>query len=95
MTEIELLKNRWQELLDRCPLDRKNQLAYGNVSQSYFSVARYSGGCRINGATYIYEPLIDAIIREDVHAWVRKNWQPKKQQENPVDQPDLFTAENE
>lgn len=80
MTEIELLKNRLQELIDRCPLERGDApLLIGNVSYTQYSVVRHSGGCRINGVTYIYEIPVDALIREDVHAWMRKEWYKKEQ----------------
>lgn len=96
MTETELLKNRWQELIDRCPLERGDApFAIGNVSYGFFSVARYSGGCRIQHEYYIYEPPIDALIRDDVHRWVmqemRKQHTPA--QDKTADQPELFGEE--
>ena len=33
-----------------------------NISQTQFSVARYSGGCKINGKEYIYNPKTDELI---------------------------------
>lgn len=96
MTEIELLKKRWQELIDRCPLERGEvPLVIGNISYTQFSIARYEGGCRYQNKVYIYEPLIDALIREDVHEWARKEWNPKQQPAKPIEQMELFAAEKE
>lgn len=36
------------------------------VSQSYFSVARYYGGCKAFGTRYTYDPTRDVLIRDDV-----------------------------
>lgn len=33
-----------------------------NVSKTQFSVARYSGVCKINGKEYIYNPKTDELI---------------------------------
>lgn len=33
-----------------------------NISKTQFSVARYSGGCKINGQEYIYNPKTDELI---------------------------------
>ena len=80
MTETELLKNRWQELIDRCPLDRETPLAIGNVSYGFFSIARFSGGVEYKGKYYVYVHPIDAVIREDVHRWVMKEMKKKPEQ---------------
>lgn len=37
-----------------------------NVSATQFSLARYSGGCIVNGAYYLYDPRYDTLTREDV-----------------------------
>lgn len=37
-----------------------------NVSATQFSIARHYGGCKINGAYYVYDPRSDTLIREDV-----------------------------
>lgn len=36
------------------------------VSQTQLSVARYYGGCRLNGAEYVYDYSRDVLIRADV-----------------------------
>lgn len=33
-----------------------------NVSQTQLSVALYSGGCKINGKEYVYNPKTDELI---------------------------------
>lgn len=37
-----------------------------NASQSQFSIARYSGGCRVDGTEYKYDPDTDTLVRLDV-----------------------------
>ena len=37
-----------------------------DVSRSQFSVARHYGGCTFMGTRYVYVPLTDVLIREDV-----------------------------
>lgn len=45
------------------------------VSQSYFSVARYSGEARINGEIYTYHPERDILIRSDWNRFYKNmNW---------------------
>jgi len=39
---------------------------YYHVSQTQLSVARYYGGCTVNGTHYVYDPTTDTLIREDV-----------------------------
>jgi len=40
------------------------------VSNSQLSIARYSMGCRYQGAGYFYDPVHDSLIRADVLKWV-------------------------
>lgn len=35
------------------------------TKQPYLSVARFSGGCRVNGVFYAYVPQRDILVRED------------------------------
>lgn len=35
------------------------------TKQPYLSVARFSGGCRVNGVFYAYVPKHDILVRED------------------------------
>ena len=90
MTETELLKNRWQELINRCPLSRDTALAIGNVSCSQLSIVRYYGGVIYNGKQYIYVPEIDAIIREDVHKWAMQEMKQAKPKETVDNTAKLF-----
>jgi hypothetical protein len=46
-----------------------------NVSTSYLSVARYSGGAVINGVEYIYENSTDRLI---LKSYYNKNIQSQK-----------------
>ena len=36
------------------------------VSQSQFSIARHYGGITFNGASYVYDPTNDSLIRADI-----------------------------
>lgn len=44
-----------------------------NVSQTQFSVARYYGGCKFNGADYHYDAESDTLTRMDVWKERRAN----------------------
>lgn len=37
-----------------------------NVSQTQLSIARYYGGCKLNGEYYIYLPEEDALIKQSL-----------------------------
>lgn len=37
-----------------------------SVSQSQFSVARFYGGCKFNGASYHYDAASDTLTRLDI-----------------------------
>jgi cytochrome c553 len=43
----------------------KPTLLYRHVSHGQLSVARYSGGARINGCIYVYNAVADELLRED------------------------------
>jgi hypothetical protein len=43
-----------------------------DVSHGYFSIARYYGGCTLNGASYTYMPDTDELVREDVLKFIAK-----------------------
>lgn len=44
-----------------------------NVRQSYFSIARFYGGCTIEGKAFKYFPDYDVLIRSDVVAKYKKS----------------------
>lgn len=50
----------------------ENVIVITNVSSSYFSVARYSGGIKYNGTVYIYCRERDILVREDWEKFYRK-----------------------
>lgn len=85
-----MYKNLWKNLLERCPLSKETVLAISNVSYSYFSVARYSGGIIYQGKHYIYEPTIDALIRSDVYKWAKREM--LKSPNTKDNTPNLFTT---
>lgn len=43
-----------------------------NVSQSLLSIARHSGGARINGVHFVYLPTHDELVRADLFADVAR-----------------------
>lgn len=58
--------------LDNCTLHKRTPFGIRNVSQTQFSIARYSGGCTFNGDHFIYIPHSDELIRADVLRWKKK-----------------------
>ncbi len=54
-------------------LDRETPYAITNVSQTQFSVARYSGSIKYNDQVYFYDPINDELVRHDVIAWLGKH----------------------
>lgn len=72
--------------LDDCPLHRRSPYGVTNVSMTQLSIARYYGTINFNGFKYIYHPMTDELIREDVLKWQTKQWRlnqkTKKQNEN-------------
>jgi len=73
--------------LDDCPLHRDSPYGVTNVSHTQLSIARSCGVIKFNGYIYIYHPMTDELIREDVLKWQTKQWrlnqkQTKKQNEN-------------
>ena len=59
--------------LENCPLHRRTPFGIRDVSQTPFSIARYSMGCKFNGDHYIYLPPTDELIRSDVQKWKHGN----------------------
>ena len=45
---------------------RHTDVAYAKITMSQLSIARYSGGCKVNGEHFVYNPVDDSLIREDV-----------------------------
>lgn len=48
------------------------RVAFSFVSQTHLSIARYYGGCKIDGKTYTYFPEDDLLVRDDVLKFVKK-----------------------
>lgn len=36
------------------------------VSSSQLSIARHYGGCKVDGAHYVFDPTTDTLVRADV-----------------------------
>lgn len=70
MATIEDLKQYQYELKAKFGADAN--VAYANVSMTQLSVARYYGGAKVNGKHFVYNPLDDSLIREDVVKWIAK-----------------------
>ena len=64
--------------LDDCPLHRNSPYGVANVSHTQLSIARYYGAINFNGFKYIYNPMTDELIREDVLKWKTKQWRAKQ-----------------
>lgn len=67
-------------------------LGMADVSQTQFSIARYSGGCVMDGRSYSYNAFDDSLIRDDVVKWLVKKAKekPTPRSDGPVEQ-SLFT----
>ena len=48
------------------------EIGYANVSQTQLLIARYSGGCKVQGKHFIYNPADDSLMREDIVKWLVK-----------------------
>lgn len=66
----EDLKNHREAAMQKFGLH--DQIGYANVSQTQLSIARYSGGCKVNDKHYIYNPADDSLMREDIVKWLVK-----------------------
>jgi len=69
-------------------------IAYSNVSMTQLSIARYSGGAKINGKHFIYNPKDDSLIRADVLKYVAKLKKEAKQASRNKDEAMMFGAED-
>lgn len=47
-------------------------VGYANVSMTQLSIARHYGGCKVGSHHYVYNPMDDSLIREDVFKWLAK-----------------------
>lgn len=70
MPTLETLREHQQALREK--FGSSESLAYPNVSMSQLSVARYYGGCKVNGQDYTYNPADDSLIRNDVIRFLKK-----------------------
>ena len=64
--------------LEDCPLTRKTPFGISGVSNTHLSIARHYGGIIYNGASYVYNPVTDELIRADVLKWKRQQERPSK-----------------
>lgn len=67
---LEDLKNHREAAMEKFGLH--DQIGYANVSQTQLSIARYSGGCKVNDRHFIYNPADDSLMREDIVQWLVK-----------------------
>lgn len=58
--------------LQTSDLHTNSPFAIAGVSHGIFSVARYYGGCKIQGASYTYFAESDELVRDDVLKWIRR-----------------------
>ena len=75
LTQTEL------DALNASTLPRKTPFMISGVSITQFSVARYYGGMSYNGASYLYLPETDELIRDDVAKWLAKSRKAAKAKE--------------
>ena len=72
------------DALQLSKLDRDTPFAISGVSNGQLSIARHYGGCTFQGKKYIYMPLTDELIRDDVMKWLEKYRKRQKKQACPV-----------
>ncbi|WP_417744812.1 hypothetical protein [Rosistilla oblonga] len=61
-----------REALTKSDLHVRSPFMICSVTRSMFSVARFSGGAKIKGCDYTYNPKTDELIRDDVLKWITK-----------------------
>jgi hypothetical protein len=76
-----LLTDDELDAIQSLPRDTPYQIR--NVSHGQLSIARHYGGCRFNGAEYVYDPTDDTLTRNDVLRKLR-GLRKKKPAQNPV-----------
>ena len=67
---IEDVKTYQAELISK--FGSSECVAYPNSSMTIYSIARYCGGCNIQGKFFIYNPVDDSLIRDDVAKYINK-----------------------
>ena len=76
MITLKLLQENQDKLREK--FDNSEVIAYPNVSCSQLSVARYYGGCSLNGKRYTYFPQDDILVRDDVIRFLKPTKKSKK-----------------
>ena len=79
MSSIKDLREFADELKQKFGADAN--IAYAGVSMTQFSIARHYGGCKVDGKHFVYNPLDDSLIREDVVKWIAKRKKADSQKE--------------
>jgi hypothetical protein len=69
--------------VEACGLHKRTPYGITNVRMTQFSIARYAGGCKLNGDSYTYLPHTDELIRDDVLTWQRKQKRAAKTPNDP------------
>lgn len=77
-----LLTDDELDAIQSLPRDTPYQIR--NVSHGHLSIARHYGGCRFNGAEYVYDPTDDTLTRNDVLKLVMRGRRKKPRVQNPV-----------
>lgn len=72
------------DALQESTLSRETPFLIRGVSQSQFSIARYYGAAKFNGATYTYVEPTDELIRDDVLKWLATQRKPKTRRKRPA-----------
>lgn len=70
MASIEDIREFADEIEQKFGADAN--IAYASVSMTQLSIARHYGGCKVQGKHFVYNPLDDSLIREDVVKWLAK-----------------------
>ncbi len=65
------------DAMNASSLTRETPFLICGVRQTQFSIARFYGGAKFNGADYTYFEGSDELIRDDVLKWLTKLRKPK------------------
>jgi hypothetical protein len=63
-----LTEAEWQAVFQQFGV--REPLAYADVCNTQLSVARFYGGCTVNGQHFYYLPDTDELLRGDVFKWI-------------------------
>ena len=68
-------------------LSKSDNIGWRDVRWTQLSIARFSGGAKVNGVHYEYMYGTDELVREDVAKMIRAAWRKSKKKAEPETPP--------